>query len=99
METIDERRAKLAAMTYAEIAELKNTVRDQVQANQQPKCPFCGTPMHRTLKPYPTVRLAWECHKYLKNERQAWWANDQPCGVIIDLDGKIDFGFGKEHLV
>lgn len=100
METMNERRAKIAAMTHAEIADLRDTVRMQVQTQTtgQLECPFCGTPMNRTIKPYPTSRVVWECHNYLKNEWQAWWATDQSCGVIITLDGKIEFGFGKEYL-
>lgn len=102
METMNERRAKIAAMTHAEILRLEDTVQRQAQAQTtgQLKCPFCGTPMNRTIKPYPTPRVVWECHNYLKNESGAWWATDQSCGVIVNMDdGKIEFGFGKEYLI
>lgn len=101
METMNERRAKIAAMTHAEISLLEDTVQRQAQTQTtgQLECPFCGTLMKRTIKPYPISRVVWECHNYLKNERGAWWATDQPCGVIVSMDGKIEFGFGKEYLI
>jgi len=96
METMNERRANIAAMTYGEIGIIKNRMLTEV--DKHPECPFCKKKMFRTLKPYPEPHVVWQCNGYLKNEGNAWWANDQPCGLVVGMDGVIDFGFGKEYL-
>lgn len=100
IETINERRARVAAMTYAEIDATRSRMRlEATIIDARLECPFCGIEMFRTLKPFPVPRLVWQCNGYLTIENKSRLVNDQPCGVIVGLDGEVvDFGFGKELL-
>lgn len=109
METTNERRSTIAAMTHVEIEAVKNRVRIEVVKAEElreigtiiiPECPFCGRKMFRTLKPYPVAHLVWQCNEYLKNEGEMWWATNQPCGLTVQVSGgKMDFGFGGEYIL
>ncbi|HHL33858.1 MAG TPA: hypothetical protein ENJ30_05780 [Desulfobulbaceae bacterium] len=107
MDNTNERRATLAAMTYAEIDAMRSSVQLEVAKIEElrqygqvviPECPLCGKKMFRTTKLYPEPHTVWQCNGYIENEGKPWCATDQPCGVTVQTaSGEMYFGFGNEY--
>ncbi|MFZ5773083.1 MAG: hypothetical protein ACOY4W_16810 [Thermodesulfobacteriota bacterium] len=110
LKTTSERSAAMAALTYAEIEDIKKRMREAVVTAQRsldhdgpvvrPECPFCGLKMSRTIIIHRQAhRIVWRCNGYLELENKSPLVNDQWCGLTVSEAGEIDFGFGKELLI